>query len=70
MGGDGSGTHMKRYNIIGIGQLKITTIAKLIEKGVITVKYNLPVDEYDAVIVDDHNKTIIIKGIKKIMEIE
>jgi len=70
MGGKGSGIHQKKFNVPGIGQLKLLTIAKLIEKGFITVKYSLSTDKYDAVIVDDQGSKIIIKGIKKITEIE
>jgi len=70
MGGKGSGQHNKRYNIPGLGQLKMSTVVKLIDKGILRVSHTLPSKDFDAIIVDDSNNPIIIKGIKKILEIE
>jgi len=69
MGGKNSGRY-KRYNIPRLGQIKLKTLAKLIDKGWVTVKCNIPeAKQYDAIIIDDKNG-IILKGIKKIAELE
>jgi len=65
--------HKNIFNIEGLGQLRISTIAKLIEKGIIKIKLSeslkRQLENYDAIKVDDSNG-IIIKGFKKILEVK
>lgn len=64
----------ERFNVPGLGFLSSRTIGKLIEKGILKPKLSEEILEkiegFDAVLVDDNGDRIIIKGIKKIAEIE
>ena len=62
-----------RYNIEGLGQIYLKTLALLIEKNWIEVKIKPELreqfKEFDSVVIDDKTDKIIIKGIKKLVEI-
>jgi hypothetical protein len=62
-----------RYNIEGLGQIYLKTLALLIDKGWIEVKLKSELTEqfkeFDSIIIDDKNDKIIIKGIKKLLEL-
>jgi len=74
MGGQGSGMHRKKYNVAGLGQLKLSTIARLLDKGYVRLEIKESISnqfkEFDAILIDDSKDKIIIKGFKNIMVIE
>ena len=80
MGGDGSGRKKEiildepmMFIIDGLGQITPKTLKVLIEKNWVDIKIKSEIleqfNEYDSILIDDKSEKIIIKGIKKLMEI-
>ena len=63
----------KSYKVSGLGELKISTIAKLIDKNWITVNLNPNIkkqfEEFDEIQIQDNNDVVLVKGIKKLVEL-
>ena len=70
MGGKGSGIYQKRYKVAGLGEIRLITIAKLLNQGVIDVVIGDTLKEklrdYDGFKIDDNGKFITIKVFKTI----
>jgi hypothetical protein len=58
----------------GLGDLKISTIAKLIDKNWISISINPNIkdqfNEYDEINIEDNDNVILVKGIKKLVELD
>jgi len=63
----------KTYKVEGLGELKISTIAKLIDKNWISVQLNHDIKEqfaeYDEINIEDKDDVVLVKGIKKLVEL-
>ena len=74
MGGNGSGRKREIiFNVNGLGQPRSETLQKLLDNNWIEIRLKENIKEqfaeFDSVIIDDKSGKILIKGIKKILEI-
>ena len=63
----------KTYKVHGLGELKISTIAKLIDKNWITIQLNPEIkkqfEDFDEINIQDNDDVVLVKGIKKLVEL-